>query len=208
MKYFILVICLLFSSVSYASDYVVKQKIVEFDNDYFQGVNGYYYTANSLRKRHEQEQQLENDEKLEEIAELLRGISEKLGNKVPTEPESEEEVPVEPETPDTEEISDLNKKVFNIFSKNCGNCHNDAKPTKDLSLVGEENGQKFLYDLPLSDRVLVHHVTKGVNLDKTGHKLMPVGGPPLNQEDVTTLELWMIEKAVVEKKLLIGETEE
>lgn len=204
MKYLILAtLLLLFPSIGYADNYIIKQKLVEFDNDYYQGVNGYYSTARSLRTREDVRKEQENEEIQLQILETLQRIESKLSTgdtpelpEVPQTPDVPEE-PVPTESPD---VSDLNLKVFNIFKKNCANCHNDTKSSKELALVGEENGEEFLYDLPLSDRVLIHHVTNNVNLDKTGHKLMPIGGPPLDNDSVETLRLWVVDKAKGEKE--------
>jgi mono/diheme cytochrome c family protein len=203
MKYFITLILCLLPTVCLAGDYVIRQKRVEFDSDYYLGVNGYYQVPRVIKEQKDNELQY----KILEVLEKINAKLEENSVEVPTEP-VKPSTPTEPETPDIEEVSNLDSQVYKIFKENCASCHIGDKAPKGIKLIGEENGQKFLYDLPLADRFMVWFTTRGVNLDKTGHKRMPVGGSALSDEDVNTLELWMHNKAVEELKLIGEESNE
>ena len=96
----------------------------------------------------------------------------------------------------TDELAQLNQKVFTIFSENCSSCHGQSSQKAGLQLVGEEDsGEKWLADLPLGDRVSTYDHVAGINLQERGKKLMPLGGPALSDEDVEAIRLWMVAKS-------------
>ncbi len=68
------------------------------------------------------------------------------------------------------------------------------------TILEEENGEKWLADLPLSDRVSTYDHVAGINLQARGKKLMPLGGPALADEDVEAIRLWMVAKTEENKE--------
>lgn len=185
----------------------VIQKQVQFDADYFLGMNGYYDVVNQL-----QAQEINADKDIilkqsEQVDRLIRLLEESLkqnispstdSNPEPTQEEPKEE-PQDVGSTDqptaTNELAQLNQKVFTIFSENCSSCHGQSSQKAGLQLVGEEDsGEKWLADLPLADRVSTYDHVAGINLQARGKKLMPLGGPALADEDVEAIRLWMVAK--------------
>ena len=185
----------------------VIQKQVQFDADYFLGMNVYYDVVNQL-----QAQEINSDKDIilkqsEQVDRLIKLLEESLKqNTLPatnSNPQPAEEQPqpeaqpqddtttVEPTA--TDGIVQLNQRVFTIFSENCSSCHGQSSQKAGLQLVGEEeNGEKWLADLPLGDRVSTYDHVAGINLQERGKKLMPLGGPAVSDEDVEAIRLWMV----------------
>lgn len=189
-------------------DNVILQKRVEFDSDYFLGSDGYYGVAEGL-----QESQGVIDAQNQQILELLAIIDklvDKIGNSPAPTPEPDHTD--ESDTPDTTDMPDdtddpnipdeptdleatlLDQKVYTIFNKNCASCHSET-PKAGLKLVGTENGVDYLEYLRLEDRVKVYDHVAGIRLQERGLKLMPLGGPPLSDDEVATIWLWTVEEA-------------
>jgi len=191
----------------------VIQKQVQFDADYFLGMNGYYDVVNQL-----QAQEINADKDIilkqsEQVDRLIRLLEESLlknstsnasNDSQPTQEEPVEEPQDDTttvESTETDGIVQLNQKVFTIFSENCSSCHGQSSQKAGLQLVGEEeNGEKWLADLPLSDRVSTYDHVAGINLQARGKKLMPLGGPALADEDVEAIRLWMVAKTEENKE--------
>jgi hypothetical protein len=186
-------------------DVIIKR--VEFDNRYYLGLDGYYSVGQELvdganaEKLSRLETQLERLSAQNEILlKLLAGekIPEVPTSPQPTQPTQPVEPPVvqpeQPSTPNipanpTSEASNLDKKVYDIFSRRCANCHGDLKQDGGLVLIKKG----ILQGLPLADRVEVHHRVNGVNL---GHKArMPKGSTPLSDIEVEDIRLWVVEEA-------------
>jgi hypothetical protein len=178
---------------------------VEFDNRYYLGLDGYYSVGQELITR-------DNAEKLQSLEKQLEKLSAQnemllkllAGEKIPDVPTTkpvvpspEPEVPVVPETPiipsepenPTNEATEIDQKVYNIFSRRCTNCHGDLKQDGGLVLVKKG----LLQGLTLADRVEVHHRVNGVNL---GHKArMPKGSTPLSDIEVEDIRMWVVEES-------------
>lgn len=184
----------------------ILQKTVEFDAEYFLGLNGYYDVVNELQAQEYTKDKdiiLKQTEQIDKLINLLEQTLKQQqrlqngGNSASIEPEIET-----PSNPDPDvEASDLNSKVFFIFSESCASCHGDKSPKKGLQLVGKDSdGTKWLNNLSLDDRVLVYDHTAGVKLKERGKKLMPLGEEPLSDSDVDIIRLWMIAKAEETKR--------
>jgi len=166
----------------------VIQKTVEFDAEYFLGLQGYYDVVNELQEREYTKDKdiiRKQSDQIDKLIQLLeQSLREKTGEVTKPTPQPEPQP----------EVSDLNKRVFDIFTKSCVDCHGDKSPKKGLQLVGQDpDGTKWLSDLSLAKRVLVYDHTAGIDLKSRGKKLMPLGGPALLDAEVETLRLWMIE---------------
>lgn len=188
--------------------YDVIQKRVEFDSDYFLGLNGYYDVVNELQAREvtrDNDILLKQQEQTDKLINLLEEVLRKQGtlqSKPIVEQEKEEPKPEKPmREVDPLEGVDLNQRVFQIFTDSCAGCHGQESPKAGLQLVGEDpDGTKWLNGLSLSERILVYDSVAGIGLKERGKKLMPLGGQPLSDEDVEVLRLWMIKKAEDSRK--------
>lgn len=178
-------------------DVNVLQKRVEFDSQYFLGLEGYYDVGNQLQQqRIEQDRDVisKQSQQLDRLLGLLEEIVKQKREGSPT----KQKVPTVdlPDTnvevgPSPNESSKIDISVYKIFKESCFACHGTNSPKAGLQLVGDG----WLTDLSLEDRVLAYDHVAGINLKNRGKKLMPLGGPPLSDEDVELVRLWMIDKA-------------
>ncbi len=180
----------------------ILQKSVEFDAEYFLGLDGYYDVVNELQEQEyvkDKDIILKQSEQIDKLINLLEQTlrQQQLNNGIkPVTPVQPESVEPKPEIP-----TDLNGKVFTIFSANCASCHGSDTPKAGLRLLGTDtDGTKRLNNLSLSDRVRVYDHTAGINLKERGKKLMPLGKAPLSDAEVNILRLWMIAKAEETKR--------
>lgn len=176
-----------FSTNPYVEQVIVQQKVVQFNPDYYLGVQGYFAHGENLKQKNQANIAAENDALLAELQaqnKLLKDILAGLtGKKI--------ETPATPPIPEPVDTTpDADKKVLSIFSANCAKCHGDTKSDGGLTLV---KGGK-LVDVSLAQAVLVHHRTNAVSLD-TDEAAMPKGTPALSDDDVDTIRLWMVKKA-------------
>jgi mono/diheme cytochrome c family protein len=174
----------------YATDFVVKQRVVQFDPNTFLGVQGYYTHGQNLRVQKSQEE----DEKLKLLKEqneilkqmvnaLLKGKGAGDTGTLPTKPE-------EPAVPE------LESKVLEIYSNKCAKCHGDTKADGGLTLVKDGKLVKDQNDgVELAIRNIVHHRVNGVSLSD-GEVRMPKGAPALSNEEVEVLRLWTVDKSI------------
>lgn len=203
------------------NDVIVQQKVVEFDSDYFLGVNGYYDVVNQLQYEDQYQDQQLLQQKEAQIDRLIRLVEElvrdRQGSGPITQPEPQpvpqpqpqpepqpwpEPAPQpqpEPTVPSPAADTNLDKAVFEIFTANCRNCHGPDSAKAGLQLVGQdEDGTYWLNDLPLWDRVDVHDRVNGVNLRERGLKRMPIG-EILPDDEVEIIRLWVVQKAKEQK---------
>lgn len=193
MKYVIgcLIGLFLMSTNLYATDVVVKQRVVQFDPNTFLGIQGYYSHGQNLRVQKSQEE----DEKLKLLKEqneiLKQMVNALLKGKV--EGGAGGALPVNPEEP---AVPELETKVLEIYSTKCAKCHGDTKADGGLALVKDGKLVKDQNDgIELAIRNVVHHRVNGVSLSE-GEVRMPKGAPALSNEEVEVLRLWTIDKSI------------
>lgn len=181
---------------------VVKQRVVEFDARTFLGVDGYYSTINQIRAEKFQEQQAQYERILIEQKAQIQLLKELLGQGIIPNPVTPEPVepepgpvppkPIQPVDPGDYVPTQLDGAVFELFNNNCKKCHGKDDGAGGIKLIDAETDSLVL--LPLEWRAHVHDLVNGVNLKERDLRAMPPGNP-LNNEDVETLRLWMLEEA-------------
>ena len=182
---------------------VVPQRVVQFDANYFQGVDHYYSLGEKLKTEKQAENKSEVDYYKGQIELLLKILAAKQGNGgnvelppvAPPAPVPAPETPVQPTIPEQAEggeykVTDIDKKAFAIFKAQCARCHGDTQQDGGLALI--KNGALQLVDLV--DRVEIHDRVNGVGLAARGKTKMPKGGS-LSDTDVETLRLWMVQES-------------
>lgn len=184
---------------------IVKQKVVEFDADYFLGLKG-YVIAGQKAEHNSHERDKVRDEALLEALKALNKVLEggvTAGGQMPVNPESPAPIP-EPQQPSAESGTELDRKALAIFFRDCKTCHFDSKESGGVKLGetytrdGKEFARLFIEEdecRELAKRNLIHDSVNGVGLADRGKKLMPMSGDKLSDEDVETLRLWSLEKA-------------
>lgn len=194
---------------------VVKQKIVEFDDRTYLGLDGYYSVGEQIREKARIEKIAEDIElrtSLKEVAKALQDQNKlskegnlKLelllkvlaGEKVPdpatkpVQPEQPEENPKdeskeEVETTDRDKATEIDTKVYEIVKRDCASCH--GKNSESIVLIKDDVLQKpsLLGLIEIVKRV------RGDNLH--GAARMPKGKAALSDADVKILEDWMFEE--------------
>ena len=170
---------------------VVKQRVVEFDADYYYGTHGYYSMTNNIVNNKLNELEKDNIRLRAEVDVLWKLLQNRPANPhPPVEPDPTPDKPIEPDTPDAEP-TELDGIVYNIFEKNCARCHNSQQETR-MKLIDTNAG--VLFNRPLNDRVEIFDRTFQVGLSERGKKGMPPG-KTLSDKDVEALRLWMIQEA-------------
>lgn len=186
---------------------IIPQKVVEFDARYFQGVDSYFSVGEQLRAEKNQEKNAEIEFYKGQVEMLLKVLSNQSGGKViptnptPTNPEPNPvpspdptnpyPQPVPTQNPDEYKVTDIDRKVYNIFKTKCSRCHGDTKQDGGLTLVKSDTLQL----LDINDRVELYDRVQGINLEARGKARMPKGGAALSDDEVETMRLWMIEES-------------
>ncbi len=182
---------------------VVPQRIVQFDANYFQGLNSYYAVGDKIRAEKATETTSEVEFYKGQIDMLLKILATKQGIPVPGTPIAPvptPEVPVAgtvPEQPPVPantgdyQVTEVDKKVYNIFKSKCSRCHGDTKQDGGLALVKDNTLQ--LVDI--YDRVEIYDRTLGLSLEARGKARMPKGGVALSDDEVETVRLWMVQES-------------
>lgn len=206
-------LCLVFTAnaTDYVQQYVVGDKVVEYDNRYFSGLDGFFSTQNLVSQQQTEERLSKVEEQLKTLIEILQNINSKLGD-------GNDSVDVEPsnpnsdgdnndsDTPDNDdtttpttplnpggEPSELDIAAYNIFSTKCTTCHGKTE-NNDGGLHLVDKGTESLFYQNLATRVNIFDRVNGVGLEERGLSRMPKGGQLLDEE-VETLRLWMVEEA-------------
>jgi len=194
--------CLWDQPIRGSDEYIVQQKVVEFDPRYYYGVNGYYSVAERL-KRDKLQELLEQNARMQAQIDLLIKL---LGQTPPVVPVSPPIIPpvtpvdptvdptvdppvnppVVPENPPGN-VNDLEQKVYTIFYDSCVNCHGNKDAEKRLQLIDEDKGQLFNWGVART----VDIVQRVERVYLNGKKAMPPSGTTLTDEDVQTLKEWM-----------------
>ena len=179
-KIFIFVIFLLPCSLI-AGDVVVKQKKVQFDEQFFSGVNGYYSTIGLIERAKLQERleflEHENKRLKSENDLLIKLLNQKNINTVKEPLEQKNEY----------HPTEIDTKVYSLLKQNCAKCHNEE--SKERLKLFDKNKETMVL-LPLEYRALVY--------DKVNKREMPPSGP-LNLEEIKTFEKWLLEESQRER---------
>ena len=207
MRFILFLLLSLLASTVYATNpavivqqnpVIVKRHITEFDANSYLGLQGYYSVMD--RAKIELAQNHELDRKaLSDLTTIVKTLLERQNCQPmsqPTIPQPPVEQPPAPQPAQNQGLtgSDLDKKVYAIFTKNCASCHSDTKTSGGLKLV-TANG---LYDLSAKQRFNIHFRTFGVNLKTFNKALMPLNGNSLSDADVSTLYDWACAKLLQE----------
>lgn len=194
-KFVIAILVLSISSVVYGTNYcteqVIQQRVVQFDNNTFLGLNGYYSHGAALLAQKENEEVTD----LKEQNKLLRDILKKLTDKDNSTPNKPETTP----TVEKSDYTDLETKVLGIFKESCAKCHGDTKADGGLTLVknghlmGGTTRKERVNSSNLIGAVLSHHRVNGINLNEEAR--MPKGSPALSDDKVEIIRLWLVELA-------------
>jgi cytochrome c5 len=181
---FIAVSILSTASYLYATDYfygnqaIVQQKVVQFDPNYFLGVQGYYTVGEQITK----EKQDLNQDKIDKLIDLITKLIEaKAGTPATPAPTPEPPIPEPPK------VDELQAKVNTLFKTKCFSCHSNDKNGLDMFNDAGE------VEVSLADAVSIHYRVEGIALD--GNAMMPKGGKPLTNDEMTLVKKWLIKKA-------------
>jgi mono/diheme cytochrome c family protein len=205
MKYILsLVITMICSSIhagngyvynnGYVQPVVVHNKIIEFDARYFQGLNHYFSVGEKIQKEKQEEVKSEVDFYKGQIDMLLKILANQQKGVGGTEikPEEKPATPSSPATPNNgDQVTDVDKKVYNIFKNKCVHCHGDTKQDGGLTLIKND----ILQLVDIYDRVEIYDRILGTDLQSRGKARMPKGSNPLSDEEVEVLRLWMVQES-------------
>ena len=200
-------------SATYAGDYtvskvghpIIKQRVVEFDARYFVGDDGYFSTAENIRTQRIAEQYVTIEDRLIDLQSQIESINSFIKNinttpkvdntpKVDDKEEPKQDVPsnIDPKELGTE----VDANVAKIFKDSCVACHGNES---SFALFGDDEKGEYLRNLPLATRTEIYNRVLGADLDIQEKARMPKGAPPLSDEEVSSLRLWMIQKANQER---------
>jgi mono/diheme cytochrome c family protein len=186
---------------------VIPQRVVQFDERYFLGHEGYYAVGDKLRAEKEQEKVEDNNFALTEAqkqvefykgqVDMLLKIHAASGGKKLDIPNVTPNIPVPPvpEEPAVEEDSGYDGEVLKIVNAKCARCHGENKADAGISLV--KNAKLQYNNDSLEDwkmRSKIFDLVYGANLKERGLAQMPKGGS-LSDEEVEYIRLWMVSKA-------------
>jgi mono/diheme cytochrome c family protein len=184
---------------------VIPQRVVQFDARYFEGVDNYFSLGEKLKTEKQAEKADEAEFYKGQIKMLLEIMAaQQAGGKplpAPVNPNpgvdpppAPQPVPPAPVPEDNNsgdyKVTEIDKKVFGIFSASCAKCHGDSKQDGGLTLI--KGGALQLVDL--ADRAEIYDRVLGVGLEARGKAKMPKGGV-LSDNDVESLRLWMMEES-------------
>ena len=189
------------------NDVIIEQKVVNFDDRYYYGVNGYYDVANNIRERQAIELRRQDTERVRslelQLETLIQLMKQNQGQQILADPKIDRPEPLNEEAKfrkediNEEELGDnLDAKVFGIFKNKCSACHG---PNSDYSpeLIGKDELGEYLpsSQLSLEDRISIYDRTKGVHLEERGLARMPKGDEPLTDDEVDALFLYLMRVA-------------
>lgn len=193
-KYILSFLIILFPTIGYSTDVIVRQRVVQFDPNTYLGIQGYYTHGQQLIQRNEVEKAEEIrllKEQLDELKkqtialqQIVLGSGSNPGQPLP-----------KPED-NTPPKSVLEEKVLKIYTEKCAKCHADENDDGGLTLL---KGGKLVINENDKEELAIRtnvFLRTDAGLLQEGETRMPKGSPPLSDEDVNTLKLWMREKAV------------
>ena len=183
----------------HAQNVIVKQKIVEFDNRDYLGLDGYFRVGDQLDNRYpiyvDDNNQLEQNlgEKLDKVIEKLDGTNIRietllkiLAGEDATIPEPKPESgPVENEVGEPTDVSEIDAKVYDLVALKCAKCHNEKNDGGGLVMMKGD----VLQRPPLAMMDLIVHLTEATDL-KEGEVRMPKGSGPLTDDELKTFKDW------------------
>lgn len=173
---------------------IIRDKVVEYDPDYFLGAEGYYKLGDELREKFTQRKASEAEMRLlllEKQIELMKLELQKSKNCKPETPDvAAPEVPAEPEAPTTN-----NAAIVELVKARCYNCHGGPQTKGNLVLMKDEK----LVDLTLAqvDKVEIHTFFDEAAKD-AGLTQMPKGGKPLTDDELKIIRKWRQDKVLGE----------
>jgi mono/diheme cytochrome c family protein len=184
----------------YHSDYydndqariVIRDKVVEYDPDYFLGTYGYYKIGDELREKVEKQKVSDTEMKLlllEKQIELL-----KLQMQKDCKPETPKtDVPTTPETPAAPKTD--SSAMVELVKARCFNCHGGPQTKGNLVLLKNDK----LADLSLAQVDLVEiHTFFDEHAKDAGLSRMPKGGKPLTDQELSVIRKWRQDKVLGE----------
>lgn len=193
--YILTLLIILIPAIGYSTDVIVRQRVVQFDPNTYLGIQGYYTHGQQLIQRNEVEKAEEIrilKEQLDELKKQTVALQQiVLGNG------STGNNPVQPPPiPDVPQVSPLEAKVLKIYTEKCAKCHADENDDGGLTLL--KDGKLVIHEDSKEELAIRTNVflRTDAGLLQEGETRMPKGSPPLPDEDVNTLKLWMREKAV------------
>lgn len=164
------------------STVVVPQRIVQFDQTYFNGLNGYYTVGQQIA----QEKAASSEDKLDKIANQLEVLIKILaGGQAPAPMPTPTPAP-EPPKPAEDQLT---TQINTLFKTKCYSCH--ANTNNGLQIF-DKDGK---VNVSLADAVNIHYRTEALGLDK-GETRMPKGGPPLTNNEMLLVKKWLIKQAL------------
>lgn len=193
-KYILSFLIILFPTIGYSTDVIVRQRVVQFDPNTYLGIQGYYTHGQQLIQRNEVEKAEEIrllkeqlDELKKQTAALQQIVLGNGGNPGQPLPKPEDNTPPK---------SVLEEKVLKIYTEKCAKCHADENDDGGLTLL--KGGKLVIHENDKEELAIRTNVflRTDAGLLQEGETRMPKGSPPLSDEDVNTLKLWMREKAV------------
>lgn len=190
--YILALLIILIPVIGYSTDVIVRQRVVQFDPNTYLGIQGYYTHGQQLIQRNEVEKTEEIrilKEQLDELKKQTAALQQiVLGNSG-----SENANPNPQPIP---QVSPLEAKVLKIYTEKCAKCHADENDDGGLTLL--KDGKLVIHEDSKEELAIRTNVflRTDAGLLQEGETRMPKGSPPLPDEDVNTLKLWMREKAV------------
>lgn len=191
---------------------VVKQKVVEFDDRYFFGVDGYYGVTDNFYQRKIIEDGQRYQEQIDDLkSELLKTqnqlLFQKTGKPVEEEVEIVEKAPIRLKkiegdidtTKLTEDEKYLYSNTYKLFKAKCLSCHG-YNDDYGVNLIGKDSGGEYLNNTGTSVGLaaIIFHRVQGVGLEE-GETRMPKGDSPLTDDEVQVFYQFLINKAKKEQ---------
>ena len=173
---------------------IIRDKVVEYDPDYFLGAEGYYKLGDELQEKFTRRKASEAEMRLlllEKQIELMKLELQKNKNCKPEKPDvATPEVPTEPEMPAVD-----NSAIIELVKTRCFNCHGGPQTKGNLVLM---NGDK-LANLTLAqvDLVEIHTFFDEAAKD-AGLTQMPKSGKPLTDDELKIIRKWRQDKVLGE----------
>jgi len=193
--YILTLLIILIPAIGYSTDVIVRQRVVQFDPNTYLGIQGYYTHGQQLIQRNEVEKAEEIrilKEQLDELKKQTVALQQIVLGNGGTGSNPVQPLPI----PDVPQVSPLEAKVLKIYTEKCAKCHADENDDGGLTLL--KDGKLVIHEDSKEELAIRTNVflRTDAGLLQEGETRMPKGSPPLPDEDVNTLKLWMREKAV------------
>ncbi len=159
---------------------VVPQRIIQYDNTYFSGVQGLYKVGEQIAQERQASTSSASDDKLDRLANDLEALINVLKSGK-TGPAPSEVVPPAPEKP---KESTLDDKITNLFRSKCLGCH--ANQSNGLQIFNKDGK----VDVTALQAINIHYRVEGLGLDKS-ESIMPKNGKPLTNDEMILVKIWL-----------------